>query len=142
MTHSPRRLSETLALVRPFTGEVWIALLITVILSGPALYLIVIMPSRIKRKIVKKRLAKPKSFHHIMYIREITGNARLKRSNPIRNRLLFQTNETANILDQCIWFTVNVYLKQCKLAFDKDFIWNFYWILCLCLVSAIYTFHA
>lgn len=120
VTHSPRRLSEALALVRPFTWDVWIVLCITVFVSGPALFLIVIMPIRIRNRILRKVFAKPKTFHHIVYMREINRNTRIK-FNLKRKRLRhLNDEEPSNMLSQCIWFTVNVYLKQCEF-----FMWDY-----------------
>lgn len=70
VTHAPRRLSEALALVRPFRLNVWPALIITVIVSGPVLYLVIIMPQW-WRKSSQKEKENRDSFHHIDYIEEM-----------------------------------------------------------------------
>ncbi|XP_037052019.1 ionotropic receptor 40a [Bradysia coprophila] len=44
VTHSPRKLSEAFALIRPFRKEVWPFLILTVVISGPAFYYVVAIP--------------------------------------------------------------------------------------------------
>ncbi|KAG5678940.1 hypothetical protein PVAND_008559 [Polypedilum vanderplanki] len=44
LTHAPRRLSEAFALVHPFQKEVWPALFLTLLISGPILYLMIAIP--------------------------------------------------------------------------------------------------
>ncbi|KAK9497527.1 hypothetical protein O3M35_004231 [Rhynocoris fuscipes] len=41
LTHSPSRLNEALALIRPFHWQVWPAVLTTIFLAGPFLYLLI-----------------------------------------------------------------------------------------------------
>lgn len=45
ITHAPSKLNEALALIRPFNPQVWPAIIITVLLSGPVLYLIIVLPN-------------------------------------------------------------------------------------------------
>ncbi|KAG7299700.1 hypothetical protein JYU34_016697 [Plutella xylostella] len=45
LTHAPAKLSETLAIIRPFQWEVWPLLLATLIVSGPALWVVIAAPS-------------------------------------------------------------------------------------------------
>ncbi|XP_017769277.1 PREDICTED: glutamate receptor ionotropic, delta-2 [Nicrophorus vespilloides] len=45
VTHAPSRLNEALALIRPFQWEVWPAIIVTVLIAGPALYVIKVVPN-------------------------------------------------------------------------------------------------
>ncbi|XP_059621792.1 ionotropic receptor 40a-like [Phlebotomus argentipes] len=72
VTHAPRRLNEALALVRPFRLNVWSALIVTVIVSGPVLYLIIVIPQWWRKS----------------------------------------SRENRNFFHQCVWFTINLFLKQ------------------------------
>ncbi|XP_031329082.1 ionotropic receptor 40a [Photinus pyralis] len=46
VTHAPSRLNEALALVRPFHWQVWPAVVATLIISGPILYVLIALPNR------------------------------------------------------------------------------------------------
>ncbi|KAK5647663.1 hypothetical protein RI129_002555 [Pyrocoelia pectoralis] len=46
VTHAPSRLNEALALVRPFHWQVWPAVVATLIVSGPILYILIALPNR------------------------------------------------------------------------------------------------
>ena len=52
-THAPKRLNEALALVRPFRWEVWPLLLFTIVISGPAFYVLIAIPSMWETSISK-----------------------------------------------------------------------------------------
>lgn len=45
VTHAPSKLNEALALLRPFHWQVWPAILVTLIVSGPILYVIIALPN-------------------------------------------------------------------------------------------------
>ncbi|GBP37720.1 Ionotropic receptor 40a [Eumeta japonica] len=45
LTHAPDKLSETLALIRPFQWEVWPLVCATLIVAGPALWAVIAAPS-------------------------------------------------------------------------------------------------
>ncbi|XP_041976503.1 ionotropic receptor 40a [Aricia agestis] len=45
LTHAPDKLSETIAVIRPFRWEVWPFLCFTLLVSGPALWLVIAAPS-------------------------------------------------------------------------------------------------
>nr|QZH55076.1 ionotropic receptor 40a [Achelura yunnanensis] len=45
LTHAPAKLSETLAIIRPFRWEVWPLVLATLLATGPALWIVIAAPS-------------------------------------------------------------------------------------------------
>ncbi|KAL0892471.1 hypothetical protein ABMA27_015580 [Loxostege sticticalis] len=45
LTHAPAKLSETLAIIRPFRWEVWPLVCATVLVTGPALWVVIAAPS-------------------------------------------------------------------------------------------------
>ncbi|XP_055678185.1 ionotropic receptor 40a [Lutzomyia longipalpis] len=108
VTHAPRRLSEALALVRPFRMNVWPALILTVIASGPVLYLVIIVPQWWRKS--TRKVKENNFFHHIDYIDEMNYGVprRLRPLKPIAKRRKLPQN----LLERCIWFTINLFLKQ------------------------------
>lgn len=106
LTHAPRRLSEAFALVYPFQKDVWPPLVITVAVVGPILYVMIVIPERLKRK--RKRRQQLKPFHNIAYIREmgITRRMFLKYERPRRLK-------EDGLLSRCVWFTMHIFLRQC-----------------------------
>ncbi|KAK4885196.1 hypothetical protein RN001_001467 [Aquatica leii] len=46
VTHAPSPLNEALALVRPFHWQVWPAVVVTIIVSGPILYILIVFSNR------------------------------------------------------------------------------------------------
>lgn len=112
LTHAPRRLSEALALVYPFQMEVWPALIFTVIISGPILYLMIIIPEWLLDK-RRQPLKRNERIFNIIYIKEIT---RVNRK-PLRAA---ERNERGKKLKRdglfarCVWFTCHIFLRQCS----------------------------
>ena len=103
LTHATRRLSEALALIYPFKWDVWPALIFTIILTGPALYIITILPDLIWNKNILS------SFHHITYIKEITRR-------PKRREISKYPDMTLNrigLFNRCVWYSMHIYLRQC-----------------------------
>ncbi|CAB3244224.1 unnamed protein product [Arctia plantaginis] len=45
LTHAPAKLSETLAIIRPFQWEVWPLVCATLLVTGPALWIVIAAPS-------------------------------------------------------------------------------------------------
>ncbi|KAM3961922.1 LOW QUALITY PROTEIN: ionotropic receptor 40a [Aphomia sociella] len=45
LTHAPAKLSETLAIIRPFQWEVWPLVCATILVTGPALWVVIAAPS-------------------------------------------------------------------------------------------------
>ncbi|XP_013177605.1 PREDICTED: uncharacterized protein LOC106125067 [Papilio xuthus] len=45
LTHAPAKLSETLAIIRPFRWEVWPLVFATLLITGPALWIVIAAPS-------------------------------------------------------------------------------------------------
>lgn len=120
-THAPRRLNEALAIMRPFKADVWPYLILTIIVSGPLFYLIIATPYRWHRagnRGTGKQFIKHGPYY-MAYIQEITPmDLQLKRrlttmENP--NHLEEECDELPpNLFNRCIWFTVQLFLKQCK----------------------------
>ncbi|XP_059061371.1 ionotropic receptor 40a [Achroia grisella] len=50
LTHAPAKLSETLAIIRPFQWEVWPLVCATVLVTGPALWVVIAAPSLWQRR--------------------------------------------------------------------------------------------
>lgn len=118
LTHAPKRLSEAFALIYPFQMEVWPVVIFTIIAMGPILYLMIAIPQWIiDRKIVKK-LHQPKTFFSMIYIREITREATLRRkANKMRKTTMdeiVEEKKDLNLFANCVWFTCRIFLRQCK----------------------------
>lgn len=132
LTHAPRRLSEAFALIYPFELEVWPALIFTIIITGPILYLMIAIPQwmidRRQKKTVMKSPEQPKTFFDLIYIREITS-----RNVPSMMRLLNAENSTRrrslkdnkNSFGNCVWFTCRIFLRQCESKIPRK-MFNFY----------------
>ncbi|KAG6461101.1 hypothetical protein O3G_MSEX012418 [Manduca sexta] len=50
LTHAPAKLSETLAIIRPFRWEVWPLVCATLLVTGPALWVVIAAPSLWQRR--------------------------------------------------------------------------------------------
>ncbi|XP_050079418.1 ionotropic receptor 40a [Anopheles maculipalpis] len=139
VTHAPRKLNEALALVRPFQITVWPPVIITILISGPILYVIISTPYRWKyghsrratrnapyhRKSFRQR--KP-AFYNLRYIEEMSYT----RATARRTDTLNQQQEYPS-LDRCIWYTINVYLRQsANIPFDGHLARFFSILLWLC----------
>ena len=118
LTHAPRRLSEAFALVYPFQMEVWPALIFTIIITGPILYFMIIIPEWIRNKRRKGKLPEhpTKSFYNMIYIKEIT---RLPARNFKKHfaDAAIEDNRQVNLeglLARCVWFTCQIFLRQCS----------------------------
>ncbi|XP_070490058.1 ionotropic receptor 40a-like [Chironomus tepperi] len=119
LTHAPRRLSEAFALVYPFQMEVWPALIFTIIITGPILYFMIIIPEWIRNKRRKGKLLEhpAKLFYNMIYIKEIT-------KHPARKHVMRTTAAAADPIDddrqvnsegllaRCVWFTCQIFLRQ------------------------------
>lgn len=131
-THAPRRLNEALALVRPFRWEVWPILLLTIAISGPALYLIIVAPTlwkeppegNIKRKRFlnfcrNRKTSKDDNeeskigIFNSVYIREM--NYGYKNVLALNKKLSGATVQAITVnLGTCIWYIISLFLKQCE----------------------------
>jgi hypothetical protein len=109
LTHAPRRLSEAFALVYPFQKDVWPPLLLTIAVVGPILYLMIVIPNRMKRKHRKKQ---QQPFHDIAYIREMgmAGRKMLLKHERLRQRRQLKED---GLLSRCVWYTFHIFLRQC-----------------------------
>lgn len=135
VTHAPKYLSEVLALVRPFRWEVWPPLMITVALTGPAIYFVIMAPFWWQRecdsvttvKIKKQRsmtdkgcVLPPNDAFNIVYLKEMSYgikdivkmNARWSRPS---KKVEPSTKAPEDLLNKCIWFTITLFLRQCKI---------------------------
>lgn len=125
LTHAPRRLSEAFALVYPFQMEVWPVVIFTIIATGPILYLMIAIPQWIiNHKNVRKN-QQPETFFSMIYIREITREATLRRirangvARKVRRRRMVgdevvEGKKDSNLFANCVWFTCRIFLRQCK----------------------------
>lgn len=106
VTHAPRRLNEAFVILRPFKINVWPYVIFTVILSGPMLYLIIVIPKMYKR---------PSTDIPIFpeYINEITGYGRRRRILKIQE----EEPPPKDLFSKCIWFTLQLFLKQCMYVY-------------------------
>lgn len=137
VTHAPQKLSEALVLIRPFLWEVWPILAITVLISAPALYYIIVIPLLFEDKydyykwlyFAKKKkkswlnsrpstVGKFDSSLRLYYINEITRD---KMENVDRPQLIQYKGIPKGLFNEVSWFTVNLYLKQCNRDFHKIF---------------------
>lgn len=119
LTHAPKRLSEAFALVYPFQMEVWPVVIFTFIVTGPILYLMIAIPQWIvERKNARKRLQQPETFFSLIYIREITREAtlrrRVNRTRKSRTDEIVEGKKDSNLFANCVWFTCRIFLRQCK----------------------------
>ncbi|CAO1422930.1 unnamed protein product [Diamesa serratosioi] len=108
LTHATRRLSEALALIYPFKWDVWPVLIFTVILTGPALYFIIVLPDLIWKNDEKMRYGILRSFHHITYIKEITRRPRRKQTSTDPDK----TFNRIGLFNRCVWYSMHIYLRQ------------------------------
>ncbi|XP_021693760.1 ionotropic receptor 40a [Aedes aegypti] len=112
VTHAPRKLSEALALVRPFQVAVWPLVLLTIMMSGPILYMIIAMPYRLEdwaRGTMARRrrfkVQRGSAFYHMQYIQEMNYGT-------LPGGAEIAGTPRHPSLDRCIWYTINVYLRQ------------------------------
>ncbi|KAG4077829.1 hypothetical protein HA402_013763 [Bradysia odoriphaga] len=128
VTHSPRKLSEAFALIRPFRKEVWPFLILTVVISGPAFYYVVAIPywwqdstarncfnlcesKRWKR--TKKKNGSALRKNHVfseVYLKEMNYGIRDVRL--INQNYVDQKSIPKHLFQKCIWFSVTLFLKQ------------------------------
>lgn len=112
-THAPKRLNEALALIRPFKNNVWPILILTVLLSGPAFYLVIAIPYFWRRtRGVEESYEENSSLIHTKYLNEITLT-RKEKNNSVqcidRRQILPE-----KLFERCIWFSLTLFLKQCN----------------------------
>lgn len=123
VTHSPRKLSEVLVLIRPFMWNVWPVLLFTVLITAPALYIVIILPYQWQDKYENFKLKPPVSsttvkssdslasvmpYFDPRYLDEITYGHR----PPGETQLIQYRGIPKKMFDKVSWFVVNMYLKQ------------------------------
>lgn len=102
VTHAPQRLNEALILIRPFHVSVWPPLLVTVLLSGPIIYVFICLPNR-WRKVVPN----PQNFY-LVNIAEMGYGLNWRRlDRPAHGAQL-----PDNLLRRCIWFAFKLFLRQ------------------------------
>ncbi|XP_041448349.1 ionotropic receptor 40a-like [Drosophila obscura] len=119
-THAPRRLNEALAIMRPFKQDIWPYLILTIVFSGPIFYGIIAMPYIWRRRHVNLDVEQLGELCiYMAYIKEITPCV-LKVK---RRRVPSAPRMPEQLFEKCIWFTLRLFLKQCKWI---DRIW-IYW---------------
>ncbi|XP_053959003.1 ionotropic receptor 40a [Anastrepha ludens] len=168
-THAPRRLNEAFAIIRPFKRDVWPYLILTVIFSGPIFYAIIAIPykwhlpcqtlqaNRQPRERLQQRDVERDGelVFHMAYIKEITGDNELTRrllrqqqqqlykEQERRGRVPALTEIPHNLFDKCIWFTVQLFLKQsCKELYHgyrAKFLMIVYWIAATYVLADVYS---
>lgn len=126
LTHAPRRLSEAFALVYPFQMEVWPALIFTIIITGPILYFMIIIPEWIRNKRRKRKLLEhpAKSFYNMIYIKEITRHQARNLKKHVTTTTAIENDRQVNsegLLARCVWFTCQIFLRQCSSFIIKKF---------------------
>ncbi|XP_055848745.1 ionotropic receptor 40a [Episyrphus balteatus] len=137
VTHAPRRLNEALAVLRPFKKDVWPYLILTLVLSGPMLYMIIAIPYKLSFQ--KNKFGK--MLFYAEYLNEIT---------PISPKITAdgehqERNEEMpmNLLDRCIWFTVQLFLKQsCSEPYNgyrAKFLMIVFWISATYVLADVYS---
>jgi len=112
-THAPRRLNEALAIMRPFKLDIWPYLILTIVFSGPIFYIIIAMPYKWRRRQVDLDVEQLGELCiYMAYIKEITPCVlkirRSRRTHP-------SDVMPPQLFERCIWFTLRLFLKQCKL---------------------------
>lgn len=131
VTHSPRKLSEAFALIRPFRKEVWPFLILTVVISGPAFYYIVAIPywwqeplftirncfNLCKRKRIRKMKKKncsaalrKKCIFSEVYLKEM--NYGIRHVRLINRKYVDEKKIPKHLFQKCIWFSITLFLKQ------------------------------
>lgn len=118
VTHSPRKLNEVLVLIRPFQWNVWPMLVLTVIITAPALYVIIMLPYKwhdrydvfmIKKSVTPVTTTSPLSkVFEPRYLNEITNGHRVSRGVG----LIRYKGIPKRMFDNISWFVVNLFLKQ------------------------------
>ncbi|XP_055376394.1 ionotropic receptor 40a [Condylostylus longicornis] len=141
-THAPRRLNEALAILRPFKLDVWPYLILTIIFSGPIFYCIIKIPYLWQFN-KKPKIFNKKSFIPIYpdYINEISyGRRKMKRST-IKEKKRNLPN--TNLFGHCIWFTLQLFLKQsCSEPHNcrrVKFLTIVYWIAATYVLADVYS---
>lgn len=133
-THAPKRLNEAWILVRPFRWEVWPLLVATILLSGPAFWVIIAVPFRWtvtppaerpnppKRRGWWRASARPPTRDpRFNYVAEmgyglsngVVCNRGRQRRWPATVRPAGQLKCPENLLWKCVWFSIALFLKQC-----------------------------
>jgi hypothetical protein len=122
LTHAPRRLPEAFALLYPFQIEVWPALIFTIIITGPILYLMIAIPQWLMdRRQKTKQLQEPETFFDMIYIREITRHPAMRRRAWFdRSEALKKRQKNSNSFGSCVWFTCRIFLRQCELRSSHE----------------------
>ncbi|XP_061387929.1 ionotropic receptor 40a [Musca vetustissima] len=150
-THAPRRLNEALAILRPFKADVWPYLILTVIVSGPVFYFIIYIPFRWQTDFKERRMKRTfkRNPYHMVYIREITRldnkiSRRLACEDRERDRKVAKEDELPdNLFYKCIWFTVQLFLKQsCQELYHgyrAKFLMIVYWIAATYVLADVYS---
>ncbi|XP_065356439.1 ionotropic receptor 40a [Calliphora vicina] len=149
-THAPRRLNEALAILRPFKADVWPYLILTIIVSGPVFYFVISTPYRWHPSTVKK-LSKKISKHgafHMCYIKEITRMDTQFQRRLAKMEQHFRAPQgmdelPPNLFNRCIWFTVQLFLKQsCQELYNgyrAKFLMTVYWIAATYVLADVYS---
>uniref|UniRef100_A0A1I8N7D3 Ionotropic glutamate receptor C-terminal domain-containing protein n=2 Tax=Musca domestica TaxID=7370 RepID=A0A1I8N7D3_MUSDO len=150
-THAPRRLNEALAILRPFKADVWPYLILTVIVSGPVFYFIIYIPFRWQADFRERQMKKKikRTAFHMVYIQEITRMdnrvaRRFAKAEGLSRRSQKAEDELPdNLFNKCIWFTVQLFLKQsCQELYHgyrAKFLMIVYWIAATYVLADVYS---
>lgn len=146
-THAPKRLNEAWILVRPFRWEVWPLLVGTILVSGPAFWVIIAVPFRWtaaaevppspaptdgRRCWWRASAEPPKRDPLFNYVAEMSYGRRngvAHTDYKQRRWPLTTVTETVrpvfpeNLLWKCVWFSIALFLKQCTISYWKALNW-------------------
>lgn len=139
VTHIPQRLNEAFALIRPFHYTVWPPLLLTILLSGPILFLLVYLPHRYFPKSTPEPDTAPFSMVYIDEMRYGLRASHLCRPQRDENEL------PTDFFSKCLWFSYHLFLKQnCRFPYANNgvrvnLIVAMFWICATYILSDVYS---
>lgn len=143
VTHIPQRLNEAFALIRPFHYTVWPPLLLTVLLSGPILFLLVYLPHRYfprRPRLSDDDVTVPQ--FSLVLIDEMRYGLRANHLCPPQRD---DTELPRNFFSKCLWFSYHLFLKQnCRFPYEHNglrvnLIVAMFWICATYILSDVYS---
>ncbi|KAJ6637314.1 Ionotropic receptor 40a, partial [Pseudolycoriella hygida] len=158
VTHSPRKLSEAFALIRPFRKEVWPFLILTVAISGPAFYYIIALPYwwqdstfKIRNCLLRKNNKKTKKkkrptlqkdlFFDEAYLKEMRYG--IPNVHQMNRKLIHRKAIPKHLFEKCFWFTVTLFLKQsCNVPCEgmrAKFLSTILWLAATYVLADVYS---
>lgn len=143
VTHIPQRLNEAFALIRPFHFTVWPPLLLTVLLSGPILFLLVYLPHKYccPREDTAAEVGATEPFA-MVYIDEMRYGLR---ANHLCRPQRDDHELPRDFFSKCVWFSFHLFLKQnCRFPYANNgvrvnLIVAMFWICATYILSDVYS---